>query len=154
MKRIRLLSVGRIKAPYWKTAADHYRDRLSRFLHLEEVEVKDADASLPVADRMQWEAERLAAKARPTDTLLCLDAAGTAFTSEVFARRIQALFDSGKRPCFVIGGAYGLAPSILQRADLRLSLSPLTFTHETARVLLLEQLYRAENILAGTGYHH
>ena len=154
MKHIRILAVGRIKTSHWQAAAEHYAKRLSHSLRLEEVIVKDADAKLPLPIRRETETERLLKQLRPSDTLICLDETGKTYTSKQFATFLQGLCDTGKTPCFMIGGAYGLTESAVQSARHTLALGPMTFPHEMARVILLEQLYRAENILAGTGYHH
>jgi 23S rRNA (pseudouridine1915-N3)-methyltransferase len=154
MKRIRILAVGRIKTPHWRMAAEHYTQRLAPAVRVMEELVKDADPALPVETRKERETQGLLKLLKPSDTPLCLDERGKLLDSQAFAALLRALYDSGRTPCFLIGGAYGLARSALEIARQSLSLSPMTFPHELARVLLLEQLYRAENILAGTGYHH
>ena len=154
MKSIRILAVGSIKTPHWRDAAVHYKKRLSHSLRLEEIEAKDADASLPPETRKERETTRLLGFLRPPDVPLCLDERGTGHDSRGFADLLRRLFEAGRRPCFIIGGAYGLAEAARTTAAHCLSLGPMTFPHELARVLLLEQIYRAENILAGTGYHH
>jgi 23S rRNA (pseudouridine1915-N3)-methyltransferase len=154
MRRIRLLAVGRLKTPHWRTAAAHYHERLAPVVRIQEECVKDADPSLPVPTRRERESRALLKLLKPADTVICLDEGGRQMTSPEFARFLTALHDSGQAPCFIVGGAYGLAPLALERAGHRLSLGAMTFPHELARVLLLEQLYRAEMIRAGTGYHH
>lgn len=154
MKQVRLIAVGRLKASHWRAAAAHYHARLVRGLRFEEVIVKDADARLSLPERLRLEGERLLKPVRPADILVCLDEAGQAMPSMEFANWMRRLFDSGQAPCFVIGGAYGLADEVKRAAARRLSFGPMTLPHELARVVLLEQLYRAEQILAGTGYHH
>ena len=154
MRRIRILAVGHVKTPHWREAAAHYKKRLSHFLRLEEVEVKDADAKLPPDVRKEQETGRLLKLLRPSDIPLCLDERGTYHDSRGFAELIRRFSDIGKHPCFIIGGAYGLSEAATATAARRLSLGPMTFPHELARVVLLEQIYRAETILAGTGYHH
>lgn len=154
MRCIRILAVGRLKIPHWQEASAFYRNRLSRGLRLEEDIVKDAGAELSIAERKAAESERLLKKIRPGDAPVCLDESGRLLDSNAFADMLRRFHDSAKTPCFLIGGAYGHAPALLDAVPVRLSLSPMTFPHELARVLLLEQIYRAENILAGTGYHH
>ena len=154
MKRIRILAVGRLKTPHWRDAAEHYKNRLSHSLRLEELEVRDADAKLPLPARKELETERLLKLLRPSDVSICLDENGTNVDSCRFSELLRHICDSGGLPCFIIGGAYGLADKARTSAKHRLSLGSMTFPHEMARVILLEQLYRAENILSGTGYHH
>jgi 23S rRNA (pseudouridine1915-N3)-methyltransferase len=100
---------------------------------------------------MAKEAEAIAAALRPDERLVLLTEEGTTYTSVAFAQQLR---DSGsQRLAFVIGGAEGLDPALKARASWRLSLSPMTFPHELARLLLLEQLYRASSILQGGPYH-
>ena len=154
VKRIHLIAVGRLKTPCWRDAAAYYAKRLARRLTFQESLVKDADARLEPAMRKRQEAERLLKMAQKGEFLICLDENGESRTSEQFAGWLRGLFERGQTPCFVVGGAYGLDRSILGAADFCLSLGAMTFPHELARVLLLEQVYRAENIAAGSGYHH
>ncbi|MDL2315895.1 23S rRNA (pseudouridine(1915)-N(3))-methyltransferase RlmH [Desulfovibrio sp. OttesenSCG-928-A18] len=154
MKRLRILSVGRMRTAYWLAAAEEYTKRLRRGIDLTQETVRDAQASLPVEQRKSIEAVALQKLLRPSECVICLDERGLSMPSQDFAAFLQKLFDSGKSPCFVIGGAFGLGTELLQRADHVLSFGPMTFPHELAKVLLLEQLYRAESILAGSGYHH
>jgi 23S rRNA (pseudouridine1915-N3)-methyltransferase len=154
MKNIRIIAVGRLKTPHWKDAAAYYAKRLSHSLRLEESIVKDADPALPLAERKMREGAAILKQVRPGDTLICLDEGGKCMDSRAFADFLSRLAASGKTPCLVIGGAYGLAPEVLHAAAHTLAFGPMTFPHELARVILLEQLYRAECILSGSGYHH
>lgn len=154
MKRARLIAVGRLKEKHWQEAAAHYIKRLAPRLRLEELIIKDADASLPPERRKERESRRLLELLRPQDALLCLDEKGAALSSREFAAVLQKLHDSARVPCFAVGGAYGFAPEALEAASMTVAFGPMTFPHELAKVMLLEQIYRAEQILAGTGYHH
>lgn len=154
MKRLRILAVGQLKTPHWREAAAFYKKRLAHTLRLEEAEIKDAPADLPLTARKEWESSRLLKLLRPQDVAICLDERGRSLDSRAFTDLLRRVCDSGKRPCFIIGGAYGLADEARTRAEHCLSFGPMTFPHEMARVLLLEQLYRAEHIAAGSGYHH
>lgn len=117
--------------------------------------VKDGGAALPPTARNADEGARLIAAMGPTDIVVCLDEHGRNMTSRDFAGFIERLTENATRtPCFVIGGAFGLDKSVLQRAEHKLALGPMTFPHEMARVVLLEQLYRADAILRGAPYHH
>ena len=154
MKRIHIMAVGRLKKACWQAAAEYYATRLARRLVLWESVVKEGDARLEPPMKKIQEADRLLKMCRRGEVLVCLDENGESRTSGQFADFLRGLFDAGKTPCFVVGGAYGLDQRILRNADLCLSLGTMTFPHELARVLLLEQVYRADTILAGTGYHH
>ncbi|MGH6719156.1 MAG: 23S rRNA (pseudouridine(1915)-N(3))-methyltransferase RlmH, partial [Alphaproteobacteria bacterium] len=115
------------------------------------VEVREAAAR---PDRRRLEGEALLAAVPAGATVVALDPKGQALSSEAFARRVARWRDGGVRNlAFVIGGADGLAPAVLARADARLSLGPMTWPHLLARVLLAEQLWRAASLLAGHPYH-
>jgi 23S rRNA (pseudouridine1915-N3)-methyltransferase len=131
-----VLSVGRLRAPY-ADDIEHYRGLLRRYAAIELIEVREDDA-LPrrIPDRAY---------------VSLLSDRGEAMDSIAFSRWVQARREAAIDVCFVIGGAFGLE---LPDADHRLSLGPLTMPHQLARVVLLEQLYRAHRILAGEPYHH
>ncbi|GAB7080660.1 23S rRNA (pseudouridine(1915)-N(3))-methyltransferase RlmH [Megalodesulfovibrio paquesii] len=155
MRMIRLLSVGRFKADWWKRAAEDYSRRIARFVPFEEKYAPDGAASLPPEKRMQAEGERLLTMLEPKDFVIVLDERGRALPSETLARELaRQLDDPGSRPCFVVGGAWGLDPAVKAAARQVISLGPMTLPHELARVVLLEQLYRALSILKGLPYHH
>ena len=152
---IRLLSVGRPRVPHWKAASDHYLERLRHWLDVREVFVADGEASLPPAVRCADESARLLAALTPKDIVLCLDERGASFSSRQFASLLGRLAeDATKTLCFVVGGAYGLDDSIRDKAKHLVALGPMTLPHELARVVLLEQVYRAETILRNLPYHH
>ena len=132
-----VVAVGRLRAPYADDVA-HYRKLLSRYARLELVEVRDERA---VAGRVPEAA-----------FVSLLDAGGTAYDSHAFSRFVEDRRHSGRDLALVVGGAYGVPE--LARVDHRLSLGPMTLPHQLARVVLLEQLYRAHKILAGEPYHH
>ncbi|MDR3045909.1 MAG: 23S rRNA (pseudouridine(1915)-N(3))-methyltransferase RlmH [Desulfovibrio sp.] len=155
MKSLRLLAVGKLKTPFWQQAAAHYLERLRHTWRVTETLVRDGDAALPPAKRNADEGTRLLAALGPADIVVCLDERGKAHTSREFAALLDRLTENATAvPCFVIGGAYGLDDAVLKRAALRVCLGPMTFPHEMARVVLLEQLYRADCILRGSPYHH
>ena len=152
-----ILAVGRIAAPY-KDAANAYEKRLERYGRTRVVELPDqrepAALSPALIEQMkQKEGALILAHLKPGDHViaLCIDAAQ--LTSEAFAQRLKALRLAAKPLCFVIGGSHGLSQAVLARADEKLSLSSLTMPHQLARVVLLEQLYRAGKILANERYH-
>lgn len=154
MPQIHILAVGKLREPHWKNAAAAYADRLRRGYEFIETLVKDGDASLPAAERMEVEGERILQALKGNLTPVCLDERGKMLSSVEFAAFLRHSFDTAKTPCFIIGGAYGLSEKVKARASRLISLSPMTFPHELARVLLFEQLYRADAILHGRPYHH
>lgn len=138
---VRLIAVGRLRESYLQAAADDFRRRLRPYHRLEEAEVADGAALL----------RRLA----PGDHVWLLERTGTMFSSEELAARLERLPHEGiARITFVVAGADGASAALLERADVCWSLSPLTFLHEWARIIVLEQLYRAAKIAANEPYHH
>lgn len=154
-RTIRLLSVGRLRTPHWKAAAAHYLDRLKHWIDVREIVIADAAASLAPQARRQEESARLLGAVSPGDSLVCLDERGTSLTSREFAALCARLGeDATKTPCFIVGGAYGVSEALRNQARHVIALGPLTLPHELARVVLLEQLYRAESITRNMPYHH
>ena len=138
--RIRILAVGKVRKSWVQEGVALY---LKRLPGLVVTELRDST--------MAKEAEAIAAALRPDERLVLLTEEGRTYDSVAFAQQLR---DSGsERLAFVIGGAEGLDPALKARANWRLSLSPMTFPHELARLLLLEQLYRASSILQGGPYH-
>lgn len=154
MKRIHIIAVGRIRAPYWRAAAEEYQKRLGHVYRLEETIIKDGDASLAVKDRNAVEGERILAALASSDYPVRMDERGECMDSPAFSAFIGKLCDTGRVPCFIVGGAYGFSPAVAERVPKTISFGPMTFPHELARVLLLEQLYRADAIAKGSPYHH
>lgn len=152
--QIVVLAVGRLKERYWREAEAEYRKRLQAFAVVSVEEVPDGPDGGDPGKTARLEGDRLLARIRERDGVIALDRAGRRFTSEAFAAEWVALSSRGYgRVVFVIGGPYGLSPAVLRRADLRLSFSDFTFPHQLMRVILLEQVYRAQTILAGPPYH-
>ena len=155
-----VLCVGRMKEKAFRQMADEYLKRLGRYGKYEEIEVPDlpepaGTASEALEEQVKTrEGEALLAKVKPGDRVIALTIGGKRRSSEELAKHLEELKVAGvSRTVFVIGGSLGLGKNILERADEELSMSPMTFPHQLARVMLLEQLYRAEKILAGERYH-
>ena len=154
MPQIRIIAVGKLRTPHWREAADAYMRRLRRGYDIIETIVKDGEASLAPAERCAAEAVRVLQAVKGCESLVCLDEIGEALSSESFAKRLQLCFETAHTPCFVVGGAYGLTNAVREKAKLILSFGPMTYPHELARVMLLEQLYRADAIIRNRPYHH
>jgi 23S rRNA (pseudouridine1915-N3)-methyltransferase len=151
---VRLIAVGKLREPYLIDAADDFRRRLRPYHRLDEVEVRAGDGS-DAARSMAGEGEAILRLVAPSETLWLLERTGTELSSEALAARIERLPVEGtSQLTIVIAGTYGAAPALLARAQFRWSLSQLTLLHEWARVLVLEQLYRAAKIAANEPYHH
>ncbi|HEV2061839.1 MAG TPA: 23S rRNA (pseudouridine(1915)-N(3))-methyltransferase RlmH [Solirubrobacteraceae bacterium] len=134
--KVRILAIGRLRPPYVDDV-DHYLKMLTRYARVEVVELREGDdVERRIGDR---------------SFVVQLDERGRQMTSEGLAAWLEERRQSGRDLCFVIGGPYGIE---LARADLTLSLGRMTLPHQLARVVLVEQLYRAHRILAGEPYHH
>ncbi len=149
------MCVGRVKTAWWKDACADYEKRLARLRRLEMVEVKDAEAAPDAARRIAVEGGRLLEALDARDRLVVLDERGRDMTSAQLAAALDSWDARGQgRVAFVIGGPFGLAEEVRARASVLLRLSAMTLPHELARVVLLEQLYRAETLRARIPYHH
>jgi len=154
--KLTLLVVGKLKEDYWRQAEAEYLKRLSAFVKFEIVELKEesfTEKDNPETIKFK-EAKKITeqlTKIKP-DYLIAMDSNGKQFSSTNLAS--LSIFQSSKHLTFIIGGPHGLDPSILQSADLQLSLSPLTFTHQMARIILEEQIYRAFMIKENRKYHY
>jgi 23S rRNA (pseudouridine1915-N3)-methyltransferase len=135
---IRIIAVGRLKDPNTRGAFEDYRKRIGRFARLEVIELKDE--------------ERIRGHLEKGGVIVALDEGGMALTSKELAEFIKEKSLSGD-VTFVIGGPEGLKGDVKARADLVLSLSRFTFTSQMARLILIEQIYRALTIIKGVGYH-
>lgn len=129
---------------------DEYMQRLSHFVKCETVEIRDSTPH----ETKEIEGNRILEKLNQSSFVCLLDVTGRGLSSPELAKEVEKWQDGGiKEIAFVIGGADGVSSAVAQRADFRLSLSFLTFTHEMARVVMLEQLYRAYTIIKGFPYH-
>ena len=156
---ITIYCVGKIKESFYRQAADEYVKRLGRYDRIKINETADektpdgAGAALKAQIRKK-EGNRLLKQIRDTEYVIALAIEGRKLDSEAFAGKIADLKVSGRSEiAFVIGGSLGLSDEVMRRADDALSFSDLTFPHQLMRVILLEQIYRAEKILAHEPYH-
>ena len=155
MSAIGFIWVGKLKERFSQDGCDHYFQKLSRFFKLEESVIKDAPGKLPPMDKNKVEGERILAKVKPGDILILMDEHGERLTSRSLAVKLQQWTDApNQRPVFVIGGPFGLSDEVKAAARHTVRLSDMTLPHELARLLLLEQLYRAGTIHKNMPYHH
>ena len=159
MLSVYLICVGKLKEKFYQEACAEYIKRLSPYCRLTLVELPEEklpqDPSQAQIDAaLEKESQAIRAKLPPSTSLVCLCVEGKERSSQELAKLVdQWAMGPGKHLVFVIGGSYGLDPSIKEQAWLRLSMSPMTFPHHLARVMLLEQLYRAFKIREGSSYH-
>lgn len=151
--RLRLVWVGKTRNAHLRALAEEYLERLGRFIKYEVTEVRESAATDSRAC-IEEEGKRIQSALTPDGLLVLLDVKGThSWSSEQLAARLEEWqMRPVKEVAFVVGGHLGVAEELKRRAELRWSLSPLTMTHEMARVLLVEQLYRAFTIIRGLPY--
>jgi 23S rRNA (pseudouridine1915-N3)-methyltransferase len=158
MQRITVICVGKLKEKFYAAAVDEYCKRLSRFckldiLELPENRLPEVPSPAEIQQALASEAELIQSKL-PRSAVIALCIEGKELSSVELAEKMKSLATSGfSHLTFLIGGSCGLDETLKQKADLRLSMSPMTFPHHLARVMLLEQIYRAFQIQAGTKYH-
>ena len=156
--KIRIISVGKMKESYWKQAQQEYCKMLSRFCTVEIVEVADEKTPENASEGeiravLKKEGERVLAALKGCDRIYALASEVRQEDSLSFSKRIQQENDSARCLAFLIGGSFGLAEEIKQQANGLISFSPMTFPHRLARIILLEQLFRAYKIMRGETYH-
>ncbi len=157
--KIKILSIGKLKEKYWVSASDEYIKRLSAYCELEIVELKESKfqaSNTPALEikAKDEEAASLLARVNPSDYVIALDVKSQKISSEKLASKIENLAIEGKSSIvLVIGGSLGIGDELLKRSDYKISLSDMTFTHQMARIILLEQLYRCFKINRGETYH-
>ena len=159
MLAVRLICVGKLGEKFWAAAVQEYAKRLGAYCKLEIIELPEqrlpqTPSAGEITQALDKEAALIEGKLPAGAAVVALCVEGREMSSEQLADWLGRLTVSGtSRLCLVIGGSCGLSDRIKQRASLRLSMSPMTFPHHLARVMVLEQLYRALNIAAGGKYH-
>jgi len=152
--QLRLIAVDKIRTAYIADACADFRKRLEPYCRYSEVEVRAAPGGDPGV-AMREEAQRILKHVRPDDRVWLLERTGATFSSAQLTAEIDKIaHDGASRLTFVVAGTYGADASLHDRADMLWSLSPLTFLHEWARAIVLEQLYRAAKISRNEPYHH
>ena len=159
MFEITLITMGKLKEKFYLSAAEEYAKRLKGYcsfhlLELPEFRLPENPSNAEIAAGLNKEAEQILQKI-PKGAWFCIfTPEGKTLSSGAFAEKLREVKLSGKSSaCFLIGSSFGIAPQIKERADFKLSMGPRTFPHHLARIMVLEQLYRAEAIQAGSKYH-
>lgn len=159
MFEITLIAMGKLKEKFYLSAAAEYEKRMKGFcqfnlIELPEVRLPDEPSPAEISAALEKEADTIVQKIPKGAWFCTLTPEGKLLSSDALAEKMKDIKLSGKSSaCFLIGSSYGMAPRLKKMADLRLSMSPMTFPHHLARVMVLEQLYRAESIQAGSKYH-
>jgi 23S rRNA (pseudouridine1915-N3)-methyltransferase len=149
---IALLAVGKLR-PSLREACDDYLRRLSRYVRVREVEVREAARAPTVAGQRRQEAARLRERIPAGAGIVALAREGRSLTSDALARQMERWQLAGRPLVLLLGGSHGLDSELTTKAEMRWSLGPLTLPHELARLVVLEQVYRAFTILRGEPYH-
>ena len=156
---VTLITMGKLKEKFYLSAAEEYAKRLKGYcnftlLELPEYRLPENPSQAEIAAGLDKEAELIFAKI-PKGAWFCVfTPEGKILSSEDFAQKLKDVKLSGKSSvCFLIGSSFGMAPQVKAKADFKLSMGPMTFPHHLARIMVLEQIYRAEAIQAGSKYH-
>ena len=155
--KIRLIVIGKTNAAYLKTGENDYEDRLKHYCKFEELIIPPIKngGKLSNKDLKIKEGKLILKHIDSIDKVILLDEKGKSFSSIDFSNLLnQKLLDSTKKLVFVIGGAFGFSEEVYKRANSKISLSKMTFSHQMIRLIFKEQLYRAFTILKGEKYHH
>jgi 23S rRNA (pseudouridine1915-N3)-methyltransferase len=150
---IRLLFTGRTADPLVRAGIDDYAKRLSHYTSFKLEELNIRSSSAEKQQQLIREKEKLLGCLKTGDLLVLLDETGTEYTSKAFAGKLESWMMRGNI-VFAIGGAYGFHEEVYQRADQKMALSKMTFTHQMVRLIFTEQLYRAFTIIRNEKYHH
>lgn len=156
---ITLITMGKLKEKFYLSAAEEYAKRLKGYcnfhlVELPEYRLPENPSRAEIAAGLDKEAELIFAKI-PKGAWFCIfTPEGKTLSSEGFADKLKEVKLSGKgAACFLIGSSFGISPKVKEKADFRLSMGPMTFPHHLARIMVLEQIYRAEAIQSGSKYH-
>ncbi len=154
--KIKIITYGKIKEKFLKEGIDEFLKRLTPYtsvcvIELTPLEIKDKNL---VDKILEEEGAKILANIKPQDFVITLEIKGKQFSSEEFAQRIEQLtIDGVGEIVFVIGSSCGIGKNVSQRANLKMSMSKMTFLHQFARLILIEQIYRAFKIIKGETYH-
>lgn len=157
--KLTILAVGKTTTPYIADALEDYVRRINHYVQADVMIVgvgKGGGKALTAEHQKETDCNAIMRALEPTDRVILLDERGKEFTSREFAEELQRRMTTGmvKRMVFVIGGPFGFTREMYERADAKISLSRMTFTHEMVRLFFAEQIYRAMTILRGEPYHH
>ncbi|MEN6618976.1 MAG: 23S rRNA (pseudouridine(1915)-N(3))-methyltransferase RlmH [Rikenellaceae bacterium] len=155
--KIILLLVGKTESVWLKKGVELYEERLKHYIGYQRIEIPELKSvsNLTQQQIREREGEAILKFVKLNDELILMDERGEEFSSETFALHIEKKSIYGtKNVVFVIGGAYGFSEELYKRANEKLSLSKMTFSHQMVRLIFLEQLYRAYTIIKGEPYHH
>jgi 23S rRNA (pseudouridine1915-N3)-methyltransferase len=154
--KITLILIGKTTSADVKSICADYSKRINHYVKMEEVIIENTSVKASDTNKVkEKEGELILKKLIPGDYVILLDDKGKEYTSTQFATYLEGLFNQSlKNICFVVGGAYGFSDALYKRANAKLSLSKMTFSHQIVRAIFAEQLYRAFTIINNEPYHH
>tara|TARA_B100000809_G_scaffold148981_1_gene146453 strand:+ start:1459 stop:1929 length:471 start_codon:yes stop_codon:yes gene_type:complete len=154
--KIRLITIGKTDESYLREGINKYVSRLKHYINFEMIELPDVKTGKKLNINLQKEAEskELVKLISKSDFVVLLDENGKEFNSVGFSDYIQKRMNSGLDLCFIIGGPFGFSKEMYDRANQKIALSQMTFSHQMIRLLFVEQVYRSYSILKGEKYHH
>lgn len=158
MLNVKLITLGTLKEEYLRSAAAEYEKRLGGFCRFEQIQLKeerlsDQPSESEIKTALEREGSKILAEIPSRAYVVAMCVEGKQLSSEELADKLDEISARASEVCFIIGSSFGLSGTVKQRANLRLSVSKLTFPHQLMRVLLLEAIYRGFNIQKGTKYH-
>ena len=156
MVKVKLILVGKTKDAWIREGIGHYQKLLQKYAEFQIIEIKEEKITRSKDEKniLGAEGQRVSKYLKKDTLCMALDVRGYELSSEEFADLLEKSLNRGHNSfTFILGGALGISEKILQACPVKLSLSRMTFTHELSRIILLEQIYRAFSILAGTKYH-
>lgn len=154
--KIKIIALGKIKEKFLKAGIDEFLKRLTPYASIEiieipAIEIKDENLTNKV---LEEEGQKILSHIKPQSYVITMEIKGKMFSSEEFAKKIKELTNDGTSEIvFVIGSSCGISPIVSERANLKMSMSKMTFLHQFARLILVEQIYRAFKIIKGETYH-
>ncbi len=154
--RITLIQVGKTRFPYLQEGISDYQKRIEHYVNFDEITIQDLKntKNLSTTEVKKKEGEQILKIVDKSAYLVLLDERGKQYSSEEFADFIKKSMNSGRDIVLLIGGAYGFSEDVYSRANDKISLSKMTFSHQLVRLIFAEQLYRAMTIIKGEPYHH
>lgn len=153
---IKIIALGKIKEKFLKDGIDEFLKRLTPYASVEitelsAIEIKDENLTAKI---LEQEGEKILSHIKPQSFVITMEIKGKMFSSEEFAKKIEDITNNGiSEIIFVIGSSCGISPTVSARANLKMSMSKMTFLHQFARLILVEQIYRAFKIIKGETYH-
>ena len=146
--KIKIIALGKIKEKFLKAGIDEFLKRLTPYAS---IEIKDENLTNKI---LEEEGQKILSHIKPQSYVITMEIKGKMFSSEEFAQKIEELTNDGTSEIvFVIGSSCGISPIVSERANLKMSMSKMTFLHQFARLILVEQIYRAFKIIKGETYH-